>query len=714
MLQRDQSDCGVACLLTLVRYYDGEETLENLRIKSGTSQRGTSLLGLYQAANSIGFTAQGCESDIDTLVAHSSPVILHVIMEGIRQHYVVCYGYQNDEFIIGDPAKGILRYSKQELVEIWQSRKCLVLEPKTSFEKRTEVGKQRKKWFLNVLKPDYRLLGISVGLGIGIALLSMAMSIFSQKLIDDILPSKATEKLITGIALLGFILLVRVSLNGLRSFFLIQQTKDFNNRIIDQFYTSLLHLPKLFFDTRKIGDMVARLNDTNRIQKVIQHVASNFVIDLLIALVSLSFLYYYSWQVGIIASISLPVYFLLIYTYNTPIINAQKMVMQNYSFTESNYISSIKGIAEVKAYNRQNVFRKMNQHIYGRLQESILGLGKINMFLGIWSGLTAVIIIVAILSYTSYRVLVGQMELGKLMAILGITGTLLPSVANLALVSISINEGKVAFSRMFEFTNLKKEKSGSKTLKSFGSFEMKDVSFRYAGRKQLLKEINIRATKNQIIALIGESGSGKSTIGKILQKSYSIENGSILVNDQNKLKEIDFQSWRNLIGIVPQEISIFPGNVFDNIVLGIEEDVETITGFCKKLGLEKYFNALPQGYATLLGEEGTNLSGGQKQLIALARTLFKKPQLLILDEATSAMDIEMEQFVLNLLKRIQNKMCIVFITHRLHILRGLTDNIYVLENGTVSATGNHNQLIASDNLYARYWNNFLPENLKSR
>ncbi|MEM6517329.1 MAG: peptidase domain-containing ABC transporter [Bacteroidota bacterium] len=707
VLQRDHSDCGVACLSTIINYYGGQETLETLRTKSGTSKSGTTLLGLYQAANSVGFKAEGCEADIDALIAHPSPTILHVLVDGSMQHYVVCYGYDNGEFLIGDPARGVSYYSKEKLSMIWQSKKCLTLEPDGVFQRKKDIVAQKKTWFLNILKEDYRLLSLSVGLGIGVAVLGMAMAIFSQKLIDDILPSEDIEKLITGIVLLSFLLLVRVGMIAMRSYFLIQQSRDFNNRIIDHFYSSLLNLPKPFFDTRKIGDMVARLNDTNRIQRVIKQVASNFIIDFLIALVSLGFLYYYSWEVGLIASISLPIYFVLIYGNNKRIINAQKEVMQNYALTESNYIISINGIDEVKGYNRQTPFAQLNRFIYGNLQDSVFKLGKINLFLGLWSGLNAVLIIIVILSYTSNLVLKNEMMLGELMAILGIVGSLLPSVANLALITIPINEGKVAFSRMFEFENMEKEQSGSITIKEFSSLELKDASFRFPGRKPLFTNIQINLQKNEIVALVGESGSGKSTIGQILQKAYHLEKGFVLINKNHLLDEIGYESWRNVIGIVHQEISIFQGNVLDNIVLGANEKPETIVEFCKRLGFEKYIAELPQGYATILGEEGINLSGGQKQLIALARALFHRPQLLILDEATSAMDAEMENFALGLLKSLKNEISLFFITHRLHILRNLTDKIYVLENGVISGHGNHNQLMKNENLYSRYWNNIL-------
>lgn len=702
-LQHDQSDCGVACLLSLIKYYGGSSSLEKLRELSGTTRQGTTLLGLYQTANQIGFTAQGNEADTKALIEHGKPVILHVIIDQKLQHYVVCYGFKNNLFIIGDPAKGINTYTEEELNKIWASKTCLTLEPNQNFVKATETKKTKKQWFINLLKKDKKLLIISIFLGVGIALLGMAMSVFSQKLIDDILPSQNTTKLISGIGLLTFLLLVRVGFSTLRELLLIKQTKDFNNRIINSFYTSLLHLPKPFFDTRKIGELVARLNDTNRVQKVIKFIASNIIIDILVVLVSFGFLFWYSYQIGIIVLISLPIYFLLIYRFNKKIINAQKSVMQSYALSESNYISSMQGITTIKNNNKQSIFRKINQLIYGNLQEKIVDLGKINVRLSLVAGILGVVFLMLILTYTSFQVYHKQIELGKLMAILGITGSLLPSITNLALVTVPINEAKIAFNRMFEFTSIEKEKTGSTKLTEFNSLKINNLSFRFAGRSQLLKDIDITIEKGKITAIVGESGSGKSTLGQVLQQFYPFENGTIIVNNKHHLTDINLENWRNIIGVVPQEINIFNGNVIDNILLGSEETPENIIKFCQNYGFEDFINTLPQSYATILGEEGINLSGGQKQIIALARALYKKPQLLILDEPTSAMDRKTEKFCIELLNKLKRNTAIFFISHRLETLKKYADIICVLENGKISKQGTHQKLLTTQNFYSEYW-----------
>jgi ATP-binding cassette subfamily B protein len=703
VLQQDQSDCGVACLLSLIQYYGGAQSLEKLRELSGTTKQGTTLLGLYQAANQLGFKASGNEADIQAVIDHPDPLILHVVIEERLQHYVICYGYKDGTFIIGDPAKGIVDYTKEELEKIWKSKTCLTLTPNEGFVTTAIKKNEQKEWFLKLLKEDYRLISFSVLLGLGIALLGMAMAIFSQKLIDDILPSNDFKKLITGIILVAFLLLVRVLFSTLRDFFLITQSKDFNNRIIDSFYSSLLYLPKSFFDTRKIGDLVARLNDTQRVQRVISQVVGSVVINALVSIVSLGFLFFYSWETGLIALVSLPFYFLLIYRFNKRIITAQKEVMQGYAFSESNYITSMQGIAAIKNYNRQSIFKKVNQLIYGNFQDKVFDLGKINLRLSVYSSVFSVLFLISVLIFTSIQVFNKNLMLGELMAILGIAGSLLPAIAGLALIAIPINEAKVAFNRMYEFASIPQESLGNEQLQQVNSLELKDLMFRFAGRKRLLNGINLKIDKKECIAIVGESGSGKSTLGQILQKFYLPESGRILLNNSQELQNITTDDWRNLLGVVPQEVTVFSGNVIDNILLGKEDTGENIIQFFQQYGFENFLKTLPQGYLTILGEEGINLSGGQKQVIALMRALYKKPQILLLDEFTSAMDRNTEKLVLQLLQKLKSELSIIFISHRLHSLPKIADRIYVLENGVIANSGTHQEICETSNFYSDFW-----------
>ena len=709
LFQQDQSDCGIACLLMLIKYYNGENTLEYLRNKSGTNISGTTLLGLQQAATQAGFSAEGCEASIKELISHHEPCILHVIINNHLHHYIVCFGTKSEQreiqFIIGDPSKGVLYLSIQELEQIWQSKICLTLTPNIKFRNRLRIGTEKHIWFKKLIKNDIHLLAIASLIGIVTAILGISMAIFSQKLIDDILPHKNLIKLITGLFLVLFLLVSKEGLSVIRQYFMLQQGKQFNLRITEFFYRQLLQLPKSFFDTRKIGDLTARLNDTNRIQKVIAQIAGNVLIDILTTVVTLLFLFTYSWKIGLICITALPVYFVLIYSHNKKIANGQCGIMVDYALNQSNYISTLQGVEPIKNFNKQKSFVSQNNKVYKNYQDKIFWLGKIQLRLSFMANGFAVVFLIINLFATSYWVFQGNFKTGQLMAVLGLTNSLLPSIANLALITIPISEAKIAFDRMFEFTCIETEDENlGNDLELFQSLTINNLSFRFAGNCQFLRNISFNVKSSEMIAIMGENGSGKSTFSQILQKYYEPENGEIIVNDSINLKEISFNSWRKIIGVIPQNIHIFNGTVLENIAF--EDAVmnpQKVINFLHEYGFTTLIDVLPQSIRTLVGEEGINLSGGQKQIIAVARALYHKPSLLILDEATSAMDRQSEQFVLNLLRKLRKDIGIIFITHRLHILKNLCDHIYILENNTIATHGNHFQLLQEENLYSEYW-----------
>ena len=708
--QYDKSDCGVACLLTIIKYYSGYCNFEDLRRFSGTSTYGTTMLGLLQAAKQLGFKTNAYQATIKELSKYNIPSILHVTLNNNLHHYVVCFGIVQNKsyykFIISDPANGIVYLNPDELEDIWKSKACLILEPNESFRKASTVKNAKLKWIKELIKDDIALLSLSAIIGIAIAGLSLSMTFFTQRLIDDMLPKKNIEKINLGIVLVLITLIAKEGLAVIRQTFLIRQSRIFNTRIIDFFYRHLLQLPKPFFDTRKIGDFTARLNDTSRIQKVISQLAGSTIIDFLLILVNTGFLFAYSNMIGVLCLGAIPMFYFLVYKHNKSIICGQKAVMVGYAHAEANYISSLQGIESIKNHNKQEQFAESNNTIYQIFQNAIFKLGKIQIRLSFLANGFSVIFLISILFYGSHQVLNKHLSIGELIAILTLCGTLLPSVANLALISIPINEAKIAFDRMFEFAGTEPEKKDDiqNTIATFDSLKVSNISFRFAGHGQLLKDVSFEVIKGEIIAIMGENGSGKSTLSQIIQKHYLPENGGLIINAKIPLEAMQFNNWRNLCAVVPQNIHIFNGTVLENIAFDkAANDPKEVVQFLHQYGFAPFMDSLPQSVLTLVGEEGINLSGGQKQMIALARALYAKPQLLILDEVTAAMDRDSEHYVLKLLTQLKKDIAIIFITHRLHILKTFCDRIYILEKGVITTAGNHDTLLQTNNLYSKYW-----------
>jgi len=710
IIQHDSSDCGAACLVSVIRYYGGNSTIEKIRSLSGTTQSGSSMLGLYQAANQCGIDATGYEASINDIISYGNVLILHVVPEKRLEHYIINFGYDRGSFIIWDPAKGLSFMSEEELGKIWLSRKCLGLIPNKSFRSEKENNRGKKDWFLKTIKPEKDLLIISAVVGILISVLGLVMAVFTQKLIDRILPSGDINVLLISSILVLILLASRIILTAIRQFFLLSQGKSFNIRIVDDFYNSLLFLPKSFFDTRKTGDFVARLNDTMRIQRVIAEIVGTYIIDILILCITVAMLFYYSVVSAILSIICLPVLYFIVFRWNIKIISAQHSVMSGYALSESNFINSLRGITEIKSLNWQSDFSLKNRAIYSEFQERAFSLGKIKVRLGLITGLAGTVYLMIVLFYCSSQVMGTKITQGELMAILSLSSSLLPSVLNLTLIGIPLSEAKVALNRMFEFTQIdpeKDEKSDMNSSLNFHKINLENISFRFPGRKILLENINLTVEKGKLVSLIGESGSGKSTLANLILKFYESESGKIILNDKYDSREVDLKIWRSKIGIIPQEIHIFNGTILQNLLTEfteskIKEMISAISGF----GLSSFIDGFPSGLMTLVGEEGINLSGGQKQLLAFIRVLLNKPDILVIDEGTSNMDRGTERMIMDLILRLKSEMGILLISHRINMVKNLSDHIYVIEDGMIGTEGSHYDLLKTENLYKRFWNDF--------
>ena len=710
ILQQTQSDCGIACLASIINYYEGNAILHSIRHKTGTKKTGVTLLGLYEAASDYGFDVEGYRlDDLSKLEPPEfQPSILHVVLNKLN-HFVVFYGIKNNKAIIGDPSVGIVEWTLDKLDEVWVDKQVLQLTPNSNFDR---VNKSKQEYnnykrFFSWLRKDVNILTATLFLGLIISIFSLSTAIFTQKLIDVLLPSEDLKKIVIGIFLFSLILIIRAGLDYIRSYFLISQSRDFNNRMINSILNSILSLPKAFFDSLKTGDMVARMNDTQRIQTVIGALFGNIIIEVLVILSSIIGIFIYSWQVGVLVISLIPIYGVVLIRFNKPIEKSQKELMQYYSLNESNFIDVLSGVAEIKINNTQRLFNRLTSILYFEYQDKTMNLGRVQIKFNFITSAVGILLTILIVMLSSYLVYKNIISIGALIAILTLSGAVGPSLNQGILFNIRIQEAKVAYNRIKEYSDMKSEKNSGFKKPIISSFEMKNISFNYPGTLRLLDNISFVAKKGQIISILGESGSGKSTIFQLIQRFYCQKQGQILVNNE-PVEDIDTSYYRDCLAVVQQDIKLFNNNLAFNICLSDKEsELERVISFCEDYGFDKYFKKLPQGFNTLLGEEGINISGGQKQLVAIARALFRDPQFIIIDEGTSALDKETEGFVIDMLKQIKQNKIILLSTHRVELAQE-SDHIYIIENGKFNHQGTPADLIKSDrNIFGRSFKKML-------
>lgn len=670
VLQHDQKDCGCACLRMALKFYGGDVNLEYLKEISGTSSKGTSFLGLIQASKKIGLLSEAYEATLEDIKTLKDPFIIHIEQEGFL-HYILCFGYDSKKgFTIIDPALGAQVYSEKELLNVWKSGYILVIKRNTNIPLAKTQKRAYFKWVLDMMKADASYYISAVFLGVIIALLNMSTLVFTEKLIDVVLPSRSLELLFKTLAI-WFVLLITTSLLGyVRSVVLIQQAYNFNVRVFRYFFKRLLKMPKLFFDSKKQGDMIARMNDTQRIQRNIKTIIADSLIEVFVILISLIFLFLYSSEVAFIALASFPILYLCSWLFNTKIKKFQHKMFNDYAQTESHYIDTISGIETIKVFNKESSYFKNNVLKYKAYQNSILKLIKYDINQATFIEICSTVISASAISYAVLLVFNRAIEVGDLIAIISLIVMIINAVKDTVQLNVEIFESKIAIERMFDFAqrseelNLSSEVVNGKELESINTLTIKNLSFSYPGQDYLFKNANLKLDIGNITFLRGQSGSGKSTLAQLLLKFYSPNSGSITINNDIRIKDVNVGIWRDLIAYVPQTIKIFNDSILYNISLDNTISDDVIIAFCKNnLIFEHFFSRFKDSYWTILGEEGVTPSGGEKQMIAIARALFSKPKILILDEATASMDNENQNKILELLDQLKNQMLILFITH---------------------------------------------------
>jgi len=704
--QYDATDCGAACLASVARYYGLKISLTKVREMSGTDTQGVNAYGLIYAAKQLGFSAKGVKaSKEDLLTCFKLPAIANIIVDSKLTHFVVIYSIKNGVIVAADPDKGIVKYDMEFFNSIWTGG-LILLEPGESFQKGNLTQNMLFK-FIGFLKP---LKGSIFGIFFASLIytgLGIAGSFYIKFLFDDIIKFEKLHDLL--IISIGFssMFAFQILLNYYRNYLLTRLSISIDRTIMMEYYSHVLKLPMSFFDSRKVGEIISRFLDASKIRQAISGATLTIMIDTIMALAGGFLLYMQSSSLFYISFIVILLYGIIVAVFNTPIKNANRIIMEDNAKLTSALVESIKGIETVKSFRAEEQTEKNTESKLDGLMKSSFKEGMLKINLASITGFVAGLGGIVILWAGAYNVVVGNMSPGQLLAFNALLTYFLSPVRNLIDLQPLIQTAVVASNRLGEILELKTENElwqeiDSSVTSLKGDIEFRNVDFRYGAKKPALKNINIFIPQGKKTAIVGESGSGKTTLIKLLMKFYSPEKGDILINGHS-LKNISLDVIRSKIAFVSQNVFIFSGTVRENLCLGNENiDTDEMVYACKIANAHDFIDELPQKYDTFLHENGANLSEGQKQRLAIARAILKKPDILILDEATSNLDSISETHIKNALDRLAADTTVIVIAHRLSTVINC-DNIYVLDKGEVAECGSHDELMVKDGCYYRMW-----------
>lgn len=451
VLQNSESNCGPACLSSIYKYYGILINQETIQKYSGTTDTGTSLLGLYQASKQLGFFTEGFEAEITHLKDLTAPCVLPVIINQQYEHYIVLYRYDGKNFIIGNPATGIEKLSEKELEKIWASKALLTIKPTENSKSQPYTKRNKINWFFETLKADIPYFIISIMIGVVISFLTLAVTFFSQKLIDNFLPNEKYEQIIWGFVFLLFIFIVTYSLTYFKNILILTQGKEFKKRLLSKLMFQILRLSKTYFNSTKSGDIINRINDSERIQSVIVDVINIIIIEVISIVITSIYLSYYSWQISLIMFLYVPILALISIAFSTKINNGQKQVMISHSWLESRFINVVTNIDTIKAFNLQNdTFNQTNAE-YKNVQDNVYQLGKINAKYTLFINLLTGFILICVFSFSVYNVVNNVFKIGVLVAVISIFGNIVASAIKISSFLIRYNEAVVAFDRIYDF-----------------------------------------------------------------------------------------------------------------------------------------------------------------------------------------------------------------------------------------------------------------------
>jgi len=718
--QRDSQDCGPTCIRIIAKHYGKSFSQETLREIVGTTRAGSFLSNISTAAESIGFRTLGVKISLTDLLEAPLPCIVH----WNNEHWVVLFKIRRDIFYVSDPAHGILKYKKKEFYQSWiggsinielKSGIALLFEKTPDFylsendiEERDNQGLNLKFIYNYLFKYKPFILQLIIGLVAG-SLLQLILPFLTQSVVD--VGIKNQDINFVYLILLAQLLLFvgRVSISVLRSWILLHLSTRISISMIADFFVKLMKLPIGFFDTRVTGDILQRINDHKRIEKILTNSSLNVLFSLINILVFGFVLILYSWVIFLTFLIGSLFYFfwIIIFLKKRRALDYKKF--SQISQEQSKVIELINGMQEIKLHNAERQKRWSWEYLQAKLYKISIESLSLEQYQSVGSNFINELKNILISVLSAKLVIDGEITLGMMLAISYIVGQLNNPISQLIGFIRQVQDARISLERLSEIHL--KEEEGNKDDYSHVDIEkpitLSNVYFSYKGSKEsVLNNITVNILKKKITAVVGESGSGKTTLMKLLLKFYNPDEGSIQIGDQN-LKNINPRVWRENTGSVMQEGYIFNDTIANNIAVGVDViNQEKLIQAVEIANIKDFIESLSLSYNTKIGMEGQGISTGQKQRILIARAIYKNPGILLFDEATSALDSTNEKIIMTNLNKFFKNRTVIIIAHRLSTVRN-ADQIVVMDKGSIIEIGTHEELVDKKGRYYRLVKNQL-------
>ena len=697
--QQSGSDCGAACLVMLARYYGKRFSVNRLRDIANVDRNGASLRGLSAAAESIGFTTRPVKASLDQLAKQKLPAIAH--WEG--KHYIVVYEITKQHVVVADPGIGQKSLTHQEFLQDWTGY-ALLLEP-TALFKQAEETKTPFWQFFELVKPHSLILFEVFIASVFIQIFGLLTPIFTQLILDRVVVQRSQLTLTAvGIGLLIFSLF-QVAMTGLRQYLLDHTANKIDLALIVGFITHTFRLPLSFFESRYVGDIISRVQENRKIRHFLTGEALSILLDLLTVFIYVALMLWYSWKMALLSLAIVPPFFLLALIATPFLKRISREIFSGITLEQNYLIEALSGIRTVKSIAVEQTVRWHWEELLNQEIRNNFSGQMVSNRLQIFSNTIQAVATTVLLWYGAWLVINNQLTIGQLVAFNMLLGNIIQPFQRLTVLWNQLQEVTVAVERLNDVLDYQPEEdlntSVRQTLPQLqGHIRFEGVTFRYHPESDtnILENLSFEIKPGQMVALVGRSGSGKTTISKLILGLYPPTDGKILVDGQD-INGLCLRSLRTQISVVDQDTFLFGGTIRENISLGRPEaTLKEIIEAAQLAGADEFIRKLPMGYETQIGEGGGLLSGGQRQRVAIARALLGNSSLLILDEATSHLDAESERIIQTNLNQILKERTTLVIAHRLSTVRK-ADLILVLDQGILIESGTHTELMAKRGHY---------------